>query len=283
MAFCTNCGSQMEGTFCTSCGGRAGDAPAAGVSHGATPVAPPSAEQPPAKKNKTLMYVLAGCGGLLVLVLLIMAAITFFVASKAKEFSANPAFAAAKLAASLNPDVEVLDANQSTGKITVREKKTGKTVTMDFREIQKGRFSFEGEDGKKIDLTAQAEGDSGSLTVKGPDGTMQFGGGSAAKVPAWVPKYPGGQVVGTFSAQGGQGDAGTFQLKCSGSVEEVASFYEREIKSAGMTVQKHSMQSGNTSTIMVMGENTSDGRSVSATVSSTGQGTAAQIVYQTKK
>jgi hypothetical protein len=43
------------------------------------------------------------------------------------------------------------------------------------------------------------------------------------------------------------------------------------------------MQSGNSSTIMVMGENTSDGRSVSATVSSTDQGTAAQIVYRTKK
>jgi hypothetical protein len=165
----------------------------------------------------------------------------------------------------------------------VREKKTGKTVTMDFRDIKNGRFSFVGEDGKRVDLQAQAEGDSGSLTVKGPDGTMQFGAGSAVKVPSWVPQYPGGQVVGTFSAQGGEGDAGTFQLKCSGSVEAVAAFYEREIKSAGMTVQKHSMQSGNSSTIMVMGENTSDGRSVSATVSSTDQGTAAQIVYRTKK
>jgi hypothetical protein len=112
---------------------------------------------------------------------------------------------------------------------------------------------------------------------------MQFGSGSAAKVPAWVPQYPGGQVVGTFSAQGGQGDAGTFQLKCSGTVEAVAAFYEREIKAAGMTVQKHTMQSGNASMIMVMGENTSDGRSVDATVSATDQGTTAQIVYQTKK
>lgn len=279
MAFCTNCGSQMEGTFCTKCGGRAGDAPAVGVSHGA----PPLAQPPPAKKSKALIYVLAGCGGLLVLVMLIMTAVGFFFASKAKEFSRNPGFAAAKLAASLNPDVALVEANESTGKITVRDKKTGKTVTMDFRDIQKGRFSFEDEEGKKIDLEARGEGDSGSLTVKGPDGTMQFGAGVTAKIPAWVPQYPGAQVVGTFSAQGGEGDAGSFQLKCSGSVEAVAAFYEREIKSAGMTVQKHSMQTGNTSTIMVMGQNTSDGRSVSATVSSTDQGTAAQIVYQTKK
>jgi hypothetical protein len=283
MTFCTNCGSQMEGSFCANCGGRAGDAPAAGVSHAAPPSAQPLAQQPPAKKSKALTYVLVGCGGLLVLVVLVMLAVGLYIRSKAAEFGSNPAFAAAKLAASLNPDVEVLDANSSTGKITVRDKKTGKTVTMDFRDIQKGRFSFEGEDGKKVDLQAQGEGESGSLTVKGPDGTMQFGTGSAAKIPAWVPKFPGAQVAGTFSSQGGSGDAGTFQLKCSGSVEEVASFYEREMKSAGMTVQKHSMKSDMDSTIMVMGEKNADGHSVSASITSTSQGTTAQIIYGTKK
>jgi hypothetical protein len=283
MAFCTNCGSQMEGSFCTNCGGRAGDAPAAGVSQAAPPSAPLSAGQPPAKKSNALMYVLAGCGGLLVLVLIAVLAVGLWVRSKAGEFSRNPAFAAAKMVVSLNPEIQLVDANESTGKITVREKKTGKTVTMDFRDIQKGRFSFEGEDGKRVDLEAKGEGESGSLTMTGPDGSMEFGAGSGAKVPAWVPKYPGAQVVGTFSVQGGDGDGGTFQLKCNGSVETVAAFYEREIKSAGMTVQKHSMQTGNTNTIMVMGENESDGRTLSATVSSSDQGTAAQIVYGTKR
>jgi hypothetical protein len=274
----------MEGSFCTNCGGRAGDAPAAGIfSHFAPPPAAPPAQQPPAKKSKALTYVLVGCGGLLLLVVLVMAAVGFYARSKLKEFGNNPAFAAAKLAASLNPDVEVLNADEGTGKITMRNRKTGKTVTMDFRDIKKGRFSLEGEDGEKVDLEAKGEGESGSLTVNGPDGSMQFGAGSAAKIPAWVPKYPGAQVVGTFSAQSGQGDGGTFQLKCSGSVEAVAAFYEREIKSAGMTVQKHSMQSGGKSTIMVMGENESDGRTLSATVADADGGTTAQIIYGTKK
>jgi hypothetical protein len=183
----------------------------------------------------------------------------------------------------MNPDVEVLDANQSTGMITLREKKTGKKVTLDFRDIKNGHFSFEGENGEKVDLNAKSEGDSGSLTVNGPDGSMQFGSGASAKIPAWVPKYPGGQVVGAFSAQGGQGDGGTFQVKCSGSVDEVAAFYERELKTAGMTIQKHSMSAGNKSTIMVMGENSSDGHTVTAAVTSTDQGTTAQIVYGKKQ
>jgi hypothetical protein len=283
MAFCTSCGSQMEGSFCTNCGGRAGATPAADFSRGVPPPVAPPAQQPPAKKSKALTYVLVGCGGLLLLVVLAMLAVGLYIRSKAAEFGSNPAFAAAKLAASLNPEVEVLDANSGTGKITMRNKKTGKTVTMDFRDIQKGRFSLEGEDGEKVDLNAQGEGDSGSLSIKGPDGSMEFGAGSAAKIPAWVPKYPGAQVAGTFSSQGAQGDGGTFQLKCSGSVEAVAAFYEREIKSAGMTVQKHSMQSGGKSTIMVMGENESDGRTLSATVAAGDEGTTAQIMYGTKK
>jgi hypothetical protein len=269
----------MEGSFCTNCGGRAGAAPSASVSQ----PPPPSVQQPPAKKNKALTYVLVGCGGVLVLVVLIMMAVGLWVRSKAAEFKSNPAFAAAKLAMSMNPDVEVLDANQSTGMITLREKKTGKKVTLDFRDIQKGRLSFEGADGQKVDIEAKGEGDSGSLSVKGPDGSMEFGSGASAKAPAWVPKYPGGQVVGTFSAQGAQGEGGTFQVKCSASVEEVASFYERAMKSAGMTIQKHTMQADNKSTIMVMGENTSDGHTVTAAVSSTDQGTTAQIIYGTKK
>jgi phosphotransferase system HPr-like phosphotransfer protein len=72
-------------------------------------------------------------------------------------------------------------------------------------------------------------------------------------------------------------------VKCSGSVEQVAAYYERELKSAGMTIQKHSMQADNKSTIMVMGENTSDGHTVTASVTSTDQGTTAQIIYGTKK
>jgi hypothetical protein len=283
MAFCTNCGSQMEGSFCTKCGGMAGAAPAAGVSQTAPPPAAPQAQQPPAKKSKTLTYVLAGCGGLLVLVLLVFLAIGFWARSKLKEFGNNPAFAAAKLAASLNPDVELLGADEGTGKITVRDKKTGKTVTMDFRDIKNGHFSFEGENGEKVDLNAKGEGETGSLTVNGPDGSMVFGSGASAKVPAWIPKYPGGQVVGTFSAQGGEGEGGTFQVKCSGSVDQVAAFYEREMKSAGMTIQKHSMQADNKSMIMVMGENQADGRTLSATVAAGDEGTTAQIVYGTKK
>ena len=269
----------MEGAFCPNCGAKSGEASPAG----SQPSEMPATSQPPAKKSKTLVYVLAGCGGLILLVLIVMVGLGIFVRQKVGEFGDNPALAAAKLAAALNPDVEVVSADEGTGKITLRDKKTGKTVTMNFRDVQKGHISFEGENGEKVDIQGEGEGGSGSLTVKGPEGSMQFGQGSLAKIPDWVPKYPGGQAAGAFAAQGAEGDSGTFQLKCGGSVEEVAAFYEREMKKAGMTVQRHSMQSGGSSTIMLIGEPGASGRTLSATITSSDEGTTAQIGYQIKK
>jgi hypothetical protein len=251
MAFCVNCGSQFEGPYCSKCGAAAPGSPAA------------PAGQPPAKKSKVLVYVLAGCGGLVVLVLIAVLAGVFYFKQRVQEMGGNPAFAAAKIAISMNPAVEIVGQDAEAGTITLREKKTGKTVTLDFRDIQKGRISFEDADGKKVNI--------------------QGGEGSLAGVPAWVPRYPGAQAAGTFSSQGAKENAGTFQLNCGGSIQEVADFYEREMKAAGMTINRHSMSMGGGDAVMVMGENKSDGRILNATVSSSEGATTAQIVYQAKK
>jgi uncharacterized protein YneF (UPF0154 family) len=285
MAFCTNCGSSMEGQFCTSCGARA-DAAAPG---GAQPAAPPpaypqaapEAGAPAPQKSKVLLWVLLGCGGLIVIVILVMMAAGFFFARKASEFGKNPGFAAAKMMASLNPNVEVVRADENTGRITLRDKKTGKTVTMDFRDIQKGRISFEGEGGEKVDI--QGEGEGGSMTIKGPDGSMQFGQGSLANVPSWVPRYPGAQALGAFTSQQGGEEGGTFQLQCSGSVEEVAAFYEREMKSAGMKIQKTSMQGDKEVVMSVVGTDEARQHTVSVTASNTDKGTVAHVMYVIRK
>jgi hypothetical protein len=58
------------------------------------------------------------------------------------KFGNNPGFAAAKMMTALNPDVDVVKADENTGKITLRDKKTGKTAVLDFQDIQKGRISF---------------------------------------------------------------------------------------------------------------------------------------------
>jgi len=226
--------------------------------------------------------VLAGCGGLLVIVVLVLLGLGFFVSRKAAEFGKNPAFAAAKMMASLNPNVEVLKADESTGKITLRDKKTGKTVTMDFRDIQKGHISFEGNNGERVEIQGEGQGRSGSMTVEGPEGSMRIGQGSLAGVPSWVPKYPGAEAVGALATQGRGEQGGTFQLKCSDSPEQVAAFYQRQLEDAGMKVERHSFQADNRRLLTVVGEDDVQRRTVTATISSSDEGTTAQIVYGQK-
>jgi hypothetical protein len=280
MAFCTSCGASMEGQFCVQCGARAG-AEASTPPAAPTPSAYPEPAGPPQKKSKVLIWVLAGCGGLIALTLIGMLAVGFFIKSKVSESGGNPGFAAAKILAAMNPNVDVVRADERTGKITLRDKKTGKTVTLDFQDIQKGRISFEDETGEKVDIRTDSEGGRGSMTMKSSEGTMQWGTGSLADVPGWVPKFPGAQAVGTFSAQGKEGEGGSFQLKCDGSVQKVADFYEQALKGAGMTVEKHTMQADGKSMVMLTGSETT-GRSVVANVTSGNEGTVATIIYSTK-
>jgi len=281
MAFCTSCGAPVEGQFCVQCGAKAGaDAPESQAVPATA--APPEQAVPPVKKSKVLVWVLAGCGGLLALGLIAALALGLFIRNKASEFGGNPGFAAAKMLAAMNPNVEVVTADEGTGKITLREKKTGKTITLDFQDIQKGRITFEDETGEKVDLQTEGEGGRGSMSVKSSEGTMQWGAGSLADVPGWVPKFPGGVMVGSFSAQGKQGEGGSFQIKCNGSVQKVADFYEQALNGAGMKVTKHSMESGGKSTMMLTGSADS-GRTVNAAVTSGDEGTVATIIYSTKE
>lgn len=283
MAFCTNCGASMEGRFCTKCGANSDAVTPEGLRPAVAPTAAPQAGPPAPKKSNVLVWVLAGCGGLILIIIFVMMAVSFFVARRASEFGKNPGFAAAKMMASLNPDVEVVEADEDTGKITLRDKKTGKTVALDFKDIQKGRISFEGEGGEKAVLQGEGEGGTGSMTIKGPDGSMQFGQGSLANVPSWVPRYPGAQAVGAFTSQQGGEEGGTFQLQCSGSVEEVAAFYERELKSAGMKIQKTSVEGDNRTVISVVGTDEARQHTVSVTASTSDKGTVANIMYMIRK
>jgi hypothetical protein len=284
MAFCTNCGSSMEGQFCPNCGSRAG-APAPEPEPVQVSAPAPAARGTNVERKKTspLIWVLVGCGGLTVIALVILFALGFFVSKKASEFGKNPGFAAAKMIASMNPNVDVVRADENTGKITLRDKKTGKTVTLDFQEIQKGRISFEGEDGERVDIRGDGEGGTGSVTVEGREGKMRFGQGSLSDIPDWVPRCPGGESVGAYAAQSSGEQGGTFQLKCSGSAEQVAAYYERELKGAGMKIEKHSMQADNRSVQTVMGTDEGRQRVVTATVSSSDEGTVVMTVYQTKR
>jgi len=244
MAFCTKCGAQVQGPFCGSCGAAAG-APAPGAAASPVPPAPqPAVSTAAATKTSPLIWVLAGCGGLIVLAAIVAGLALHFIANKAGQFARkverNPALAITELMAAHNPDVDVVSVDEGKGRITVRDKKTGKTMTMNFADAQKGKFVFE-QDGQKMAVEAHGDGTAGSLEVKSGDASMRLGTGSE-KLPDWIPAYPGSAPQGTFSMHDAKEASGSFQFSSTDSIERVVRYYEEAFKKTGMKVSTNSLQ-----------------------------------------
>jgi hypothetical protein len=73
-----------------------------------------------------------------------------------------------------------------------------------------------------------------NFELKSADGTIQIGG--AAKVPAWVPEYPGSNPQNAFAAQGKDGRNGTFIFKTKDSADHVAKYYRDQLEASGLKV-----------------------------------------------
>jgi hypothetical protein len=233
MAFCTSCGAQVNGAFCNQCGtpaaASAGQAPP--VPAEAPPVmAQPGAMPPPpvARKTNPLVWVLVIVLGIFVLGFVGVVGTGFFVAHKIHQagidtdsFRRNPAAAAARIAAMASNSVDIVSEDDNAGTLTVRDRRTGKTVTMSFDQAKGGKFSL------------SAEGDDGKVA------TMEFGG-SNGKLPSWVPAYPGSTPQMNITARGEgsdqKGEGGNFTFTTSDPSSRVLSFYQDKAKDMGMKV-----------------------------------------------
>jgi len=105
-----------------------------------TPTPPPPVPPAvPAKSgSRTLIIVLCILGGLLLLIGGCVTTCVYYGAKKAREYAEtaekNPAFATVSLIASLSPDVSVVSKDAASGKITLRNAKSGETITLDTTE-----------------------------------------------------------------------------------------------------------------------------------------------------
>lgn len=205
---------------------------------------------PPQQKSKTLTYVLIGCGTFVLLGIIAVALGGYFVWNKAKEagldpdlMEKHPAVAVARMMVAMNPDIELVSVDEEKELITVKDKTTGKTVTVTLNQAKNGKITFKG-DGKdeEVTLEAKGEGENGSLEVKTKDGSAKFGAGSDAKLPNWFPSYPGADIQGAFSAQGKDGEGGSFGFSTTDSIEKVVKFYEDNLKQAGLKITTNSVQ-----------------------------------------
>jgi hypothetical protein len=128
--------------------------------------------------------------------------------------------------------VDIVSTDEGAGTITLRDRRTGKLVTLSFDDARHGKFKFTADDG---------------------DGrSAEFQVGGEARLPSWLPAYPGSHPRGLFSATGDSGteagDAGgvTFTTHDPGS--KVLAFYEDQARDLNLQICENSRH-GNSGTI----------------------------------
>ena len=288
MAFCQSCGAQLAGDFCTNCGTRAGaggPSAAAGAAQ-PTPVQPVSGVK---RKTSPIVWILVAVLGLFMLFGIAVVGGGFLLLHKAKQAGLdpdlmrnNPGLATAKLLAATNPDLEVASTDEGKGLITIRQKSTGKTMTVNFDELKRGKITFR-EDGKEaVTLEAHGVGDTGSLQLKSGSESLTMGANQAA-IPSWIPAYPNAKPTGTFSMNTKEGTSASFQFQTADAPKDIVAFYERELKHNGFRINASATSdTGGSTSGLVSGDDEANKRTVLVTIGNDQKGTTVGVTYTQK-
>ena len=246
---------------------------------------PPYAPEPippvgPVKKTSPWVWVIGGCGALIVLAVIVFAVSGYLIARKVKQVAGGNPAGIVRMIAAMNPDVEVLSTDDATGKVTIRNKKDGKVVTMNFDDIKNGKFSIQEEGKDAVTIQAGGKDGQGIVDVKSADGSTAHIGAGSTKTPAWVPAYPGSSPQGTFSTSNDREETGSYTFTTNDGLEKVSKYYQDALKTSGFTVD--SMNVATTGGV-VTGKMVGDKRTVSVNLGSDGAQTSVTVVFVEKK
>jgi hypothetical protein len=195
---------------------------------------------PPEKKSSVWTWVLLGCGTFFLLGIIGVVLGGYFVWNKAKQagldpelMEKHPAIATAKLMAALNPDIEVMSVDEDKQLITVKDKKTGRTVTLNLDQAKNGKVVFKADGQEPVTIEAGGDNSKASLEVKSPEGSAKFGSGSVSRLPDWLPAYPDAQLEGSYSADTKDGASGGFHFTTKDSPGKSYQLLRNRIEASG--------------------------------------------------
>jgi hypothetical protein len=227
-----------------------------------------------------LGWIAIGCGVILVFCVIAFGVFGYFVKRGVDKFKQNPAKTAAEFMVRANPDLELVSTDDKAGTLTVHNKKTNETVTMNFDDIKNGKFKVTSDKG-----TATFDGSGGGIKVTDEKGqTATFGGGGPQNLPSWLPVYPGAASQNALASTTNEGRSGGFTLTTKDTIEQVANYYETQLKAAGLKVEKNMMSANDkTSGGTVSGSSDDKKRTAAVILSTSDAGTQAMVSYEEKK
>ncbi|MFY9820112.1 MAG: hypothetical protein WAM82_01945 [Thermoanaerobaculia bacterium] len=277
----------------------------------ASPVPPPpGTPQAPKKGLSPLAWVGIGCAVLFVLCLLVLGGVVgvggYFAKKTLGKFKEHPTLATFELMVRANPDLELVKSDEKTNTLTIKNKKTGEvdtisadetthtltvknettgeTSTMSMDDVKGGKLTVKSDKGT---ATFDASGkDGGTFKVtdeKGQTTTMNAGAGAPQNLPSWLPVYPGGTVKGTFDTTSAEGRSAAFTVSTSDSVTKMMDFYESQLKSAGLKVDRTNFSANGQDGGTLTGKSSDDKRQASVLFGSAEGQTTATVTYQEKK
>jgi hypothetical protein len=212
----------------------------------------------------------------------------FFVARKvqdvAADFEENPALATARMIVKLNPELEEVSTDEDAGTMTIRNTKTGEEITVNFEDIEEGRFSFTTDKGE-ITVDASEMKDSGSIKVTNDEGAVVFstGGAVSEDVPSWVPVYPGSEPANRHTMRTEEEETGGFELETSASVAEALEFYKTALEGEGYEVAVNTFTQEDSEGGMVNGSHGDEGRNVVVIFNSEGGGPTKIVISYSER
>lgn len=241
---------------------------------------------PAKKKLGPLAWIGIGCGVLAVVGMVVVISGGIFVARKAKGFveevEADPTAGVAMAAETmvrLNPALELVESDRERGTMTIREKDSGKTVTVHYDDIAEGRLSFEGPDGQKVEMNGgAANGDGAAMTVTTEDGVTTLGvTGDAIDLPDWLPRYPGdvSEQTGYTTVTRDQ-HSGVYGFTTEDTREDVIEFWQEVMEDLELEVKRTEI--GGQSLISLQG--TAEDTEVGVTVVPEGNRVRASVTFR---
>jgi len=221
-----------------------------------------NAELPAKQGMGTGVKVAIGCGAVAIVAIVVVAIVVVFsgvfVANKAKEagfdtglMARSPGLAAARMMVTANPELDLVDMDEDRGTLTIRNKETGETLTVDFQDIEAGRMTFRTDEG---DVTVSTDDSAARMEIRDETGetrTMEFGvTADRSRLPEWIPVHPGDLSVGYTATDGGS-RVGMFSIETTASRQDIRDFYVSKLEDQGFTASVSSMEAAGMRVITV--------------------------------